>query len=291
MNWLEEYKKSLKMKEVEEIFDLIFYRPLAFLFVRVVYKTDLTPNGISIAAIFMGLIAGCFYSLGQPVHFKIGALFYLLFNILDCSDGQLARLKKNSTPVGRIIDGISDYIATIAVYIGLAVGFALKALNPYFWLLMLIIAGLSSAAHGILVDYYRNRFLDYVRGRRGNSENELEEFKKEYESIKNQKSKGFDRMVLLIYFRYSALQRLMVTRKKKTKLFISTPQEYFQKNKRIIRFWLLLGPTTEITALVICSLLNRFDIFIWIVVIGFNGLAAILWSVQHILDKTLKREL
>jgi phosphatidylglycerophosphate synthase len=290
MNWVEEYKKSLKMKEVEEIFDLIFYRPVAFLFVRAVYKTDLTPNGISKAAILMGVIAGCFYSLGQLVYFRIGALFYVLFNILDCSDGQLARLKKNGTPVGRIIDGISDYLAAIAVYIGILIGFALRMQNPYFWLIMLVLAGLSTAAHGILVDYFRNRFLDYVQGRRGKSENETEELEGEYESIKNQKGKVFDRMVLLIYFRYSALQRLLVARKKKTKLFITTPQEYFQKNRRIIRFWLLLGPTTEITALVICSFFNRFDIFIWITVIGFNGLAAILWPVQKIIDKSFKRE-
>jgi phosphatidylglycerophosphate synthase len=104
MNWAEEYKKSLKMKEVEEIFDLIFYRPIAFLFIRTIYKINITPNGISIAAIFMGLIAGYFYSMGQPVYFKIGALFYLLFNILDCSDGQLARLKNNGTPVGRTLE-------------------------------------------------------------------------------------------------------------------------------------------------------------------------------------------
>jgi hypothetical protein len=290
MNWAEEYKKSLKMKEVEEIFDLIFYRPIAFLFIRTIYKINITPNGISIAAIFMGLIAGYFYSMGQPVYFKIGALFYLLFNILDCSDGQLARLKNNGTPVGRIIDGISDYVATIAVYIGVAAGFAYRTPRPYFWLSMLIIAGLSNAVHGILVDYYRTRFLFYVKGARVNPEKELEDFKKEYKLIRNQRGKGFDRMILLIYFKYSALQRLLVARKKKTKTFIITPQEYFQKNKRIIRLWLLLGTTTEITTLVICSFFNRFDIFIWIIIIGFNSLAAILWPVQQIIDKTFKTE-
>lgn len=290
MNWGEEYKKSLKMKEVEEIFDLIFYRPVAFLFVRAVYKTSLTPNSITLAAILMGIIAGCFYSFGQHLYFMIGAAFYVLFNILDCSDGQLARLKKNGTPVGRIVDGISDYAATIAVYIGLLFGFVLRTHDPYFWFLMLVLAGISSASHGILVDYFRSRFLDYVQGRRGNSENEIEELEKEYESIKNQKGKLFERIVLLIYFRYSSLQRLLVARKKKTKLFNTTPQEYFRKNRRIIRIWLLLGPTTEITALVICSFLNRFDIFIWIVVIGFNGLAVILWPVQKIIDRTFKRE-
>jgi len=290
MNWSEEYKKSLKMKEVEEVFDLIFYRPVAFLFVRAVYKTTITPNNISIVAIIIGVISGYFYSLGQPVYFKIGALLYLAFNILDCSDGQLSRLKKNGTPAGRIIDGISDYIATIAVYLGIAAGFAYRTPKPYFWLLMLIFAGASNILHGILVDYYRTRFLDYVRGRGSNFEKEIEEFKNEYDFLKKQKGKRSERIVLLIYLKYSALQRVFVARKKKTKSFITTSQEYFQKNKLIIRFWLLLGPTTEITTLVICSFINRFDIFIWIIIIGFNTLAAILWPVQQIIDKTFKRE-
>jgi phosphatidylglycerophosphate synthase len=290
MNWPGEYKKSLKMKEVEEVFDLIFYRPVAFLFVRTVYKTEITPNSISIAAIFMGITAGCFYSLGQPLYFKIGAFFYLLFNILDCSDGQLARLKKTGTPVGRIIDGISDYIATIAVYLGIAVGFASESTDPYFWLLMLFLAGLSNIIHGILVDYYRSRFLYYVKGGGSNFEKEIEEFRKEYELIRNQKGKRFDRMVLLIYFKYSAFQRLLVAKKKKTKFFITTPEKYFKKNKTIIRFWLLTGATTEITTLIICSFFNRFDLFIWIIVIGFNSLAVILWPIQQIIDKTFNRE-
>ena len=290
MNWSEEYRKSLKMKEVEEILDLILYRPLAFLLVRAVYKTKITPNHISLTAIFMGVVAGCFFSLGQPVYLKIGALFYLLFNILDCSDGQLARLKKNGTSVGRIIDGISDYITAFAVYLGIFLGFANNNDRPYYWLIMLFLAGMSSMIQGILVDYYRNRFLDYVRGGRSNFEKDLDEHRKEYELIKNQKGKRFDRIVLLIYFRYSVLQRLLVAKKRKTKLFNITPQEYFQKNRNLIRFWVLLGPTTQVTTLIICSFFNRFDIFIRIVIIGFNSMAAILWLTQHIIDRTFKRE-
>ena len=34
-----QYLASLKMREVEEFFDLVFYRPLAFLFVKAIYRT------------------------------------------------------------------------------------------------------------------------------------------------------------------------------------------------------------------------------------------------------------
>jgi hypothetical protein len=291
MNWAEEYKKSLKMREVEEVFDLLIYRPIAFLLVRVVYKTKITPNNITFIAILMGVTAGYFYSLGKPVYFKVGALFYLAFNILDCSDGQLARLKKNGNHIGRLIDGIGDYIATFAVYFGIACGFVPDTVKPYYWFILLLLAGVSTIIHGMLVDYYRTRFLNYVSGRKSNAEKDFEECKKEYESLKNKKGKGFDRMVLQIYFRYTDLQRFIIARKKKTKLFIATSQEYYEKNKHVMRFWVILGPTTQVTTLIICSFFNRLDIFIWIIITVFNCLAIILWLAQAIIDKTLKKEI
>ena len=289
MNWLGEYRKSLKMKEVEEIPDLLFYRPVAFLLVRVIYRTEITPNQISLFAIVMGILAGYFYSLGLPLYFTVGAVFFLAFNILDCSDGQLARLKKNGTPVGRIIDGISDYIATVAVYLGILFGFALRSDDHFYWVIMLALAGISNIIHGIFVDFYRTRFIDYLRGR-STFDNDIEEFEKEYESIKHQKSKILERLVLLIYFRYSSLQRFLVARKKKTRSFITTPEEYYRKNRYIIRFWLLMGPTAQVTTIIVCSLFNRFDIFIWIVAGVFNSLALILWIAQKIIDSTFKKE-
>jgi phosphatidylglycerophosphate synthase len=290
MGWYKEYKESLKLKELEEVFDLLFYRPLAFLLVKVVYQTKITPNHLTIASILMGVLGGCLYSVGKPAYFTAGALCYLAFNILDCSDGQLARLKKNGTTVGKIIDGISDWTATLAIYIGIAFGFANHTANPTFWWIMLTLTGICNGIHGILVDFYRNRFLDYVQGRKSTFEESIVEFRNEYEKIKNQKNKWFDRIIIYIFLRYSSVQRLLVAKRKQAKLFDTTSQEYYKKNKTIIRFWVLLGPTTQITALIICSFFNRIDVFIWAMIAGFNSLALIIWLIQHRIDRTFKRE-
>jgi hypothetical protein len=291
MSWYKEYKESLKLKEVEEILDLLFYRPLAFLIVKAVYRTKITPNHLTIVSILMGVIGGCLYSVGTPAYFTAGALFYLAFNILDCSDGQLARLKKNGTAAGKIIDGISDYIATIAIYIGVALGFANHTANPSFWWIMLILTGLSNGIHGVLLDFYRNRFIDYVQGHKSTFEEGIDEFRKEHEKLKHQKRKWFDRVVIFIFLRYSIIQRALVAKRKKAKLFNTTPQKYYKKNKTIMRFWVLLGPTSQISTLIICSFFNRFDVFIWIMIAGFNTLAVILWLIQHMIDKKLKNDL
>ncbi|MCB0280245.1 MAG: CDP-alcohol phosphatidyltransferase family protein, partial [Calditrichaeota bacterium] len=122
MKILESYKNSLKNPQVEEILDLIIFRPLAFLLVLVLYRLPITPNQITFLAMLSGIIAGYFYSLGDTSSFVWGAIFYGLSNVLDCSDGMIARIKNNGTKVGRIIDGFVDYVVSIAVYVGLASG-------------------------------------------------------------------------------------------------------------------------------------------------------------------------
>jgi len=286
MSWIKDYKKSLKMKEVEEIFDLILYRPLAFIFVKTIIRTNITPNHLTFAAIIMGIIAGCFYSQGIQNCFIAGGIFYLLFNVLDCSDGQLARLKKNGTHTGRIIDGIADYIAVISVFIGVGIGYAAKSENPAFWWTMLALAGLSNIIHSVLVDYYRNRFLDYVLERKNMFEEDLDDYKKEYEAVKNDKSKWLTKIIIRIYLKYMEFQGSITAKKKDKKSFNTTPQEYFQKNKTAIRIWVLLGPTSQITAMIVCTMFMRVDIFCWIMVAGFNAIAVTVWILQKRIDKT-----
>ena len=288
MSWFAEYKKSLKRQEVEEYFDLFFYRPLAFLFVKLIYNTTITPNQITIAAIFIGLSSGFVYSLGTPFYYSLGALLFMIYNIVDCSDGMLARLKKNGTHAGRIVDGLADYISTAAVFLGIAFGFANQQNNPFYWWILLLATATSNIIQSALVDYYRNRFLDYVLQRKSTFDEGMDAFREEYQAIKNVKGKWFDRFIISCYFQYSALQRRLTAKKKKAKLFKATPEEYYKKNKAAVRVWVSIGPTAQITVLMICSVINRFDIFCWTMLIGFNSIAAIMWIVQRNIDKKFK---
>jgi phosphatidylglycerophosphate synthase len=286
MNWFGEYKNSLKMSEVEEVIDLVFYRPLAFLVVKSVYRTRITPDHLTIAAIIMGLAGGCTYAFGLQFSCVIGAVFYLLFNILDCSDGQLARLKKNGTSVGRLIDGFADYVATVAIYAGIAIGYSNNPEQPSLMLIWLSLAGISTIIQESLVDYYRTRFLDIVMKSKNTFDEGIEEYKNEFEIIKNQKGKWLDKIIIYLYLVYSNVQRKLASRKKREKSFSATPQDYFDKNRIIIRFWVFIGPSAKITTLIICSLFCRFDIFFWIVIGGFNILAVSLWIIQQQIDKS-----
>jgi phosphatidylglycerophosphate synthase len=208
-----------------------------------------------------------------------------LFNIFDCSDGQLARLKRNGSSTGRILDGIADYIATIAIYAGIAIGYSNFEGQPSLMLILLSLAGISTIIQESLVDYYRTRFLDIVLKRKNTFKEGIEECKNEYGIIKNQKGKWFERSVIFIYLIYAKLQSKLTARKKKEKSFNAVPQDFYSRNRLIIRFWVFIGPSANITTLIICSLFFRFDIFFWIVIGVFNILAVLLWIIQRQIDK------
>jgi len=65
VSFFSEYKKSLKMAEVEEFVDLYFYRPLAYLLVRAIYRTSITPNQITLFSITIGLAAAFCLGTGR----------------------------------------------------------------------------------------------------------------------------------------------------------------------------------------------------------------------------------
>jgi phosphatidylglycerophosphate synthase len=285
MNWFREYKNSLKMAEVEEVVDLLIYRPIAFLLVISIYKTKIRPDHLTLAALVMGIVAGFYYSSGTAEGCIAGSISYLLFNILDCSDGQLARIKRNGTKIGRLLDGIADYIAGIAVYTGIAIGFSNNPGQPSGMVILLAIAGVSTIIQESLVDYFRTRFLDIVLKRQDTFDEGMEEYRKEYAELKKQKGRWFSKIIVLIYLVYSQIQRNLTARRKKVKFVNATPENYFKNNRIIIRFWVLMGPSAKITTLIICSLFLRFDIFFWIVIGGFNILALSLWIIQYRIDK------
>lgn len=290
MTLLQEYKSSLKKIEVEEIFDLCFYRPLAFLFVKAVYRTSLTPNQITVLSLIFGLLGAVSYSFGTHAAYLIGSALCLLYNVLDCSDGQLARLKKNGTAVGRILDGASDYIVTLALYFGIGFGFASRSAYPWRMWLLTVAAGFSNAFQSGLLDYYRTRYLDHVIHPVSILGEGMKEFEAEFERLKTAKGRHFDKVIIGGYLKYSALQqRINRPEKDPDKRGAPIPAEdYAQKNRWLMRFWTFLGPTTQLTFLIVMSLLNRLDLYLFGIVIVGNLLAVLLYALQHRVDIALQ---
>ena len=55
------YKDTLKSMDTEETIDLLFYRPIGYMWAVLCAKVGITPNVITIASIFIGVAAGVMF--------------------------------------------------------------------------------------------------------------------------------------------------------------------------------------------------------------------------------------
>jgi hypothetical protein len=281
MKLFNEYKAMIKGLYVEEVMDLVFYRPISFVLVKMVYPFPITPNQLSFLAMTTGVAAGLFFGLGSVKSLFVGGLLLALTNVIDCSDGMLARLKKNGTLTGRILDGTVDYVVSIALYVGLAVGLShaieigLIALpfNPY---LICGIAGASNIITSGITDHFRNRYLTYVYGKEIIPVVELESFRRELNKLRGRRGHYPDKFLMWVYIRYTQAQ---LGRDPKPVVRYDA-QEYKKYNRTLLLLWNLLGPTTHITVMVISALLFRPMIFFVYGILFANAWILIMYPVQ-----------
>ena len=207
MSLLAEYRASLKNAVIEEYVDLVFFRLLAFLFVKSTYRTNITPNQITVLAMLTGILGGVMFAPGGSAFVIGGGLLLALATIFDCADGQLARLKNNGTSFGRILDGVVDYIYTVAAFLGIGLGGSNGSMGPFLWWTFVTLAGASYAVQAGLLDYYRNEFLAHAKGADGFVENELSIVKAERQKYSTLKGHFAKRLMLDVYIRYSLFQK------------------------------------------------------------------------------------
>ncbi|MEE9499061.1 MAG: CDP-alcohol phosphatidyltransferase family protein, partial [Nitrospinaceae bacterium] len=93
-------------------------RPLVYAF----KETPVTPNQITGLSALLAIVAAYFFSLGDVRSMIQGGIIFEISLILDSVDGELARAKGLASEWGRIVDGIGDYVSSIAVLIGLMIG-------------------------------------------------------------------------------------------------------------------------------------------------------------------------
>lgn len=271
--YIEEYRISLKHREAEEIADLLFYRPVAFFLVKIIYRWPVTPNQISLLSVVSGIASAMYFASGEAYNWRVGALLLLAGNLLDCLDGQLARLQGSGTFFGRIVDGVADYITGIAVFIALGVG--LKSESTWIFV---ILAAASSVLHGMAFDYYQGEFLKSRKNHINISSDDVRQY------LKNNKAGTvgfvFRKMLGQVYLFYLRTQNKSFT------LFSAPdyrPDDSQGNGSRMIRLWSFLGPSTNRSVLIIFSFFGMPVFYLFAVLIGGN-----LWfAICHLLQSSV----
>lgn len=286
MSLLDLYKKSLKNPKIEEPINALFYRPVGFVLAKLFTHTPIMPNGVTILAMIFGIAAGLFYSAGETNKTLIAGMLLFTANLLDCTDGQLARLKGISTKFGRLLDGFSDYATGVAIFVGITIGYSGQFYTIPFWWGLAVVASISNILQSILTDTYRNRFITWSTGQSQNLNDELLKYE---EKCRNKTAKKYERFIYRIYCRYLCFN-----------IKISPPEfpitqkvdyeRLIQKNKWLVRGWSMIGPSMRISIAVAASFMNRLDLYFIALVIPINLFTLILYLLQSITD-TKERKL
>ena len=189
----EKYRATLKSAETEDWLDLHVIRPFCYYCAVFFAKFDIHPNTVTIWSMVIGAASAWFFAQGS---FYYGGTMGLIYNliaiallmaadILDCTDGQLARLTGKKSRIGRILDGIAGFTWFLAIYVLLVWRFWKHHTIEFGWLgiedtpqnaliatavvvVLGLIAGFAGmAAQGRLADYYIQVHLFFLKGEKG----------------------------------------------------------------------------------------------------------------------------
>lgn len=158
------YWQSLKSLDVEEPVDVYVHRPLAYLLARALLPTPVSPNLVTIASMGIGVYAAVLMvSESVPHHFQWAALCAFASTVFDCADGQLARMRKTSSVIGRMLDGTADVIVTAAILVA-GGWYIVQKYGSNTWLalggvLFTVVCGVATSIQTTLFDHYKTVFM------------------------------------------------------------------------------------------------------------------------------------
>lgn len=186
-----EFESSLKSIETENYIDRKFYRPIGFKLAKALQNTGITPNTVTVISIFVGAMGGFFFHYPYSIVWAVcGVIALISANILDCVDGQLARLTGIKSEIGRILDGFAGDIWFACIYLAFAYRLNIQFDTWIFWIII-VISAFSHMNQAAITDYYKTLHLFFISKDKGKEFENSEEVKTRYEAMPSGISKFF----------------------------------------------------------------------------------------------------
>ncbi|MDR1937558.1 MAG: CDP-alcohol phosphatidyltransferase family protein [Tannerellaceae bacterium] len=174
-------ESTLKSLDTEEFIDIHFYRRAGYRWAVVFRKLGVSPNGVTLIAIFLGMAAGvCFYFNDLAVN-ALGMFLLVWANTYDSADGQLARMTGQTSPLGRMLDGFCGDAWFFTIYAAICL-----RLTPEWglWIWALgAVAGYCHTQQASIADYYRNVHLLFLKGKAGSELSDTASMKAAFDAL------------------------------------------------------------------------------------------------------------
>jgi len=138
--------------------DRYFNRKLSGVLTRLFLRLGWSPNVITLVSMGVGLLGAGFFIPGTWELALVGALLFQLSVIIDCCDGEVARLTFSESRLGQELDIWADNVVHIAIFAGIACGAYLQ--GPWSQTELPLILGFSAVlanmASLLLVNHARH---------------------------------------------------------------------------------------------------------------------------------------
>ena len=274
----------------EEKLDQVLFRPLSHPVAVAAARVGLSPNGVSILGMLFGTAGGYFFQFREARLVVWGVALFVVRNILDYADGQLARLTGKGSKYGYFYDGVCDYVAYSSVY-----AFGIVGIWPEYGLAGAVVAGIavwSGALHGTYLDFFKREYRFWALGSDKDSLPTADELR-----AGRADAQGVDRLLLSLAISYYAQQRKL-TRPRRALHESWMPhrgdpafrERYSRLNRWPLKALFLIGPNWQAYLFFAFGLLGRMDLFFLTQLVALNVIWAVAMVWQRIVDRRLAQE-
>ncbi|WP_296678563.1 CDP-alcohol phosphatidyltransferase family protein [Novosphingobium sp.] len=160
-------QRPMRPRELQDALNFHLYHPLAWQLARLLARTPITPNMVSVCGAALVVLAAAAYAQPwYPLGAMLGMALHMSWHVVDGADGDLARLTGRASPIGEMVDGLCDYLSHIVLYFVL--GWILTHAGGWWggwhgWALM-VVAGIGHAVQSNHVEVQRRQYQSWVYG-------------------------------------------------------------------------------------------------------------------------------
>ena len=143
----ENYRQAIEVSNVTDIWTNQMCRRIAAVIVIIINPTPITPNIVTVVSFAVNMVANY-----QLLNNQLGmaALFYFFSYVLDCADGQLARLRDIVSNFGTFFDPVLDGLKDLITFLVLIAYFS--ETNLFYFSLI----GMFNVSASIVFDWVRH---------------------------------------------------------------------------------------------------------------------------------------
>ena len=135
--------------------------PISWGFIRVGFSA----NNVSCLAVLISIIAAILMGIGERKAVVLGAVLFNFFALLDCVDGNVARVRKQASSYGSFMDALGGYVAFACVFpaSGIAADHMKQLINfPVVYNLNFIIVGAVAGISNLTMRLIYQHFINIV---------------------------------------------------------------------------------------------------------------------------------